>query len=125
MAADIGFIIEYVVSDTGNHFHAIGRCGEFPIQVGDEFHKVYAPSVVLRNTYQGLGESSQVNLRVERIQAYQHQLPKLGQGMTGTIDLCGEGLNKVIPGAVLAIPARREGTEHEASMAIQHGNQVS
>ena len=122
MAADIGFIIEYVVSDTGNHFHAIGRCGDFPIQVGDEFHKVYAPSVVLRNTYQGLGEPSPVNLRVERIQAYQHQLSKLGQGMTGTIDLRGEGVNKVIPGAVLALPARGEGTEYAVPIAVHYGN---
>src|SRR4051794_10817472 len=105
MAADIGFIIEYVVSDNGNYFHAIGRCGDYPIHVGDEFHKIYAPSVILRDTYQGLGEPSPVKLRVERIQAYQQQIPKLGQGMTGTIDLCGDGLNKITPGSVLAIPA--------------------
>jgi hypothetical protein len=111
MSDDIGFIVEYVVKDSENYFHAIGRCGDGPIQIGDEFIRIHAPSLRDRSTYKGMGESSPVKLRVERIQAYQRELSMLGQGMTGTIDLRGEGLNRVIPGSVLGIPARGEGVQ--------------
>jgi hypothetical protein len=108
LSEKVGFVIEYVVSDSESYFHAIGRCGDYAIHVGDEFDKIYAPAIMLRDAYPGLGEESRVNLRVERVQAYQRELEELGRGMTGTIDLCGEGLKQVVPGAVLGIPAHGE-----------------
>jgi hypothetical protein len=75
--------------------------------------------VVLRDGYKGLGEVAPVKLRVERVETYQRQLPTLGRGMTGTIDLRGEGLNRVIPGAVLGVPARGEVTQPPAQAAQQ------
>ncbi|HUE73076.1 MAG TPA: hypothetical protein VMP01_19485 [Pirellulaceae bacterium] len=125
MADEIGFIVEYVVSDNEGYFHAVGRCGENPIHVGDQFHRIYAPAVIVRSSYQGLGEVSPVKLRVERIQAYQHQLEKLGQGMTGTIDLRGDGLNRVIPGAVLGVPSRGDGAEQAFPEAIPQENRIT
>lgn len=125
MPDDIGFIVEYIVQDSETYFHAIGRCGDRPIQVGDEFERIHAPSVVVRNAYQGLGEISPVKLRVERIQAYQRDLPMLGQGMTGTIDLCGDRLSRVVPGAVLGVPIQSASSPISAPVPAQQGNPVS
>jgi len=123
MSNDVGFIVEYVVSADQSQLHAIGRCGECPIHVGDEFDRIHAPAVILREGYRGLGEASPVKLRVERIEAYQRQLATLGQGMTGTIDLRGDGLNRVIPGAVLGVPARIGGAAVQApQQAVQPTN---
>jgi hypothetical protein len=119
MSNDIGFIIEYVVSGSESYLHAIGRCGDYPIHVGDEFDRIHAPALILRDGYQGLGEASPVKLHVDRIEAYQRQLPTLGRGMTGTIDLRGEGLNRVIPGAVLGIPAHSADTQPTQQQAAR------
>lgn len=124
MTNDIGFVVEYVVSDDESYSHAIGRCGDYPIQVGDEFHTIHAPTVIVRGEYPGLGEASPVKLRVERIQAYQRQLNSLGQAMTGTIDLRGEGLDRVIPGAVLGVPVRGESTKPSSPEKVGQANPV-
>jgi hypothetical protein len=124
MSEPIGFVIEYVVSDSDRYFHAIGRCGDRPIQVGDRFETIHAPAIILRGAYQGLGEASPVKLRVERIQAYQRQLDKLGEGMTGTVDLRGEGLDRVVPGAVLGAPTHPETEAESAREPSSHENPI-
>jgi hypothetical protein len=125
MSDNVGFVIEYVVADNESYLHAIGRCGDYPIQIGDEFDRIYAPAIILRSAYQGLGEESPVKLRVERIQAYQHVLEELGRGMTGTIDLCGKGLNHVVPGAVLGVPVHGELKDKSIGEGTPRGNPVA
>lgn len=106
MTNPIGFIVHGVITDEESYFHAIGRCGDEPIHVGDMFDIVYPPAKPGSE-----GESRQpqpVKFKVERIQAYQQLLPELSGGMTGTIDLRGQGLEFLGPGAVLGTPIHVE-----------------
>jgi hypothetical protein len=105
MCDPIGFIVNGIVTDSDTYFHIIGRCGDHAIQVGDEFDTVYAPAKSTEIDYPGLGQPLAVKLKIERIQAYQRELSTLSGGMTGTIDVRGQGLEHVVPGAVLATPA--------------------
>ena len=106
MQNTIGFIVNSVVEGQSGHFHAIGRCGDEPIRVGDVF-EIVRPAVPAGDLDAGeLGGARAVHLRVERIQAYQRKLEELGSGMTGTLDLCGQGLELVKSGCVLGLATR-------------------
>ena len=101
---NIGFLVKEIVADSDTYYHLMGRCCDFPIHVGDSFEVVYAATKSVGRDYPGLGAAGRVKLRVERIEAYQRQLEMLGEGMTGMIDVRGEGLDRVEPGAVLGAP---------------------
>ncbi len=106
MSDAIGFIVEGVVTDSDTYYHLIGRCCDIPIHIGDRFEVAYAPAKPIGRDYPGLGVAGSVKLRVERIQSYQRQLEMLGEGMTGTIDVRGEGLNRVEPPSLSGLGRR-------------------
>lgn len=97
------FIIVGVVQ--GEHFTVIGRCSDEPIHVGDVFDTVYRYK---RRKYPDeFGDEpireveKPVVLRVACIHAYDRSLAVLGEGMTGSLALEGEGLDQVATGWVL------------------------
>jgi hypothetical protein len=103
MSEPISFIVNGIVADDDTFFHAIGRCGDAAIRIGDVFETMYVPVRASDKTQ--LGPPQSVSLKVERIQAYQRQLDELGVGMTGTIDLRGNANRAVVPGTILASAA--------------------
>jgi hypothetical protein len=118
MTDPIGFVVHGVITDSETYFHVIGRCGDSPIFIGDEFNTVYSPATPKSPDDSRFGQPRSVKLKVERIQAYQNLLPELSGGMTGTIDLRGQGLDCLVPGAVLGSPVRIEvgnDSSHEAT----------
>jgi predicted Zn-dependent protease len=100
MESSIGFIVNGIVTDDETYWHVIGRCGDGSIRIGDVFESVDLPGAAAVESSESASWRP-VRLRVERIQAYQQEMSELGSGMTGTIDLCGTGLELLIPGAVL------------------------
>lgn len=98
------FIISHVVDGVSGRT-VIGRCGDEPIRVGQVFDAVYRYKP--RRYPDQLGDppvrevEKAAGLRVLCIHAYDHSLPLLGQGMTGSLVVEGEGLNDVAPGWVL------------------------
>jgi hypothetical protein len=114
MTTPIGFIVNGLVAGDGL-VHVLGRCGDEFIAVGDAFETIYLPRGESAPA-QDLGIARPVRLRVERVQAYQRELPQLSGGMTGTIDLRGEGLDLLVPGGVLGAVV------HHASDASQTGH---
>jgi hypothetical protein len=97
------FLVEGTVQ--GEQNHVIGRCGDSVIRLGDIFTVAcrYQPRQTLEefNRPPQLLGSCPVSLRVLRIQAYGRNLDELGAGMTGSLVLSGEGMNRIGPGTVL------------------------
>jgi hypothetical protein len=120
MSISIGFIVNGFVEGESGHFHVIGRCGDDPIRIGDIFD-VIRPSSHSSLLAEGDAEGTRtIRLRVEHIQAYQRRLEELGSGMTGTIDLCGQGLEFVKPGSVLGSTSRPNASvEQSAAMPAE------
>jgi hypothetical protein len=108
---NIEFIVEYWVPGESGQFTVIGRCGDEPIRVNDTFDAVFRYKH--RRYPDELGDEPvreverPVSLRVECIHAYERSLGVLGQGMTGSLVLRGDGLQHVVPGWVLG---RRRGS---------------
>ena len=100
MTARQTFIVNGLIFDSDEYLHAIGRCGDVPIHVGDIFDTVFVPASA--SDCQQLAPARTIHVRVERIQAYQRQLNELGIGMTGTIDLRGSDCRIIVPGTILA-----------------------
>ena len=107
----IEFIIVGFVE--GQYLTLIGRCGDEPIALGDEFNAIYR---LKRRHYPDESgdapvrvEEQAVSLRVVAIQAYGRSFDILGQGSTGSITIVGEGSDRVsagwIVGRRLAVPA--------------------
>jgi hypothetical protein len=97
------FIVAGVVH--GERFTVIGRCGDRPIQVGDVFDAVYRYK---RRRYPDeMGDEpvreieKPAAIRVASIHAYERCLQALGQGMTGSLSLEGDGLQYLAPGWIL------------------------
>ncbi len=94
------------------HFTVMGRCGDEPIRVGDRFDAAYRYEP--RKYPEEFGdepvreEEKPVSLRVFCIHAYGRSLDALGEGMTGSLVLQGDGLDQIEPGWVLG--RRGEGT---------------
>ncbi len=90
---------------TGEHFTVIGRCGDVPIQTGDRFDAIYRyvrrryPDEVAAEPVREIERPA--SLCVLCIHAYQRSLPVLGQGMTGSLTIEGEGIEEIGPGWVL------------------------
>jgi hypothetical protein len=99
------FIVKDAVSGDTGHLSVIGRCGDVPIQVGDRFDVVYDykphrfPEESGRMPVRH--QEKPVSLRVVCIHAYQRSLPELGEGMTGSLALEGDGADQVRPGWIL------------------------
>ena len=99
------FIVDDVVTGESGATTVIGRCGDEPIRVGQIFDAVYRYKP--RRYPDQLGDppvrevENASCLRVVCIHAYEQSLPLLGQGMTGSLVVEGEGLDRVAPGWVL------------------------
>jgi hypothetical protein len=99
------FIVSAVATGETGQFHVIGRCGDFPIQVGTDFDVVYKnkpykiPEEAGRPPVRD--QEKPVSLRVVCAHAYQRSLPELGEGMTGSLTIEGDGLDLVAPGWIL------------------------
>ena len=97
------FLIEGTVE--GEQAHVIGRCGDSAIQVNDVFslacHYQKRQSLEEFAKPPHLLASCPVSLRVLEIQAYGRRLKELGPGMTGSLVLVGDGMEKIGPGSVL------------------------
>jgi len=100
---ELQFIVDGFVD--GEHFTVIGRCGDAPIHIGDEFDAVYRYK---RRRYPDeLGDEpvreveKPAAIRVVCIHAYQRSLQTMGGGMTGSLTLGGDGLQYLAPGWIL------------------------
>ena len=100
---DLMFIVDGIVD--GEHLTVLGRCGDAPIHVGDVFDAVYRYK---RRRYPDeLGDEpvreveKPAAIRVVCIHAYERSLTTLGEGMTGSLTLEGDGLQYLAPGWIL------------------------
>ena len=100
-------LFEFIVSGLvqGDHSTVIGRCGDLPIRVDDTFDTLYRYK---RMKYPDefdqepiIEAKCSVNLRVTCVHALGRSLDALGEGMTGSLALEGDGLEKIAPGWVL------------------------
>jgi hypothetical protein len=97
------FIVDGFVQ--GERFTVIGCCGDAPIHVGDVFDAVYRNK---RRRYPDeLGDEpvreveKPAAIRVVCIHAYERSLNTLGEGMTGSLTLEGDGLQYLAAGWIL------------------------
>ena len=100
---ELQFIVDGFVH--GERFTVIGRCGDMPIHVGDVFDAVYRYK---RRRYPDeLGDEPvreverPAAIRVVSIHAYERCLQALGEGMTGSLTVEGDGLQYLAPGWIL------------------------
>jgi hypothetical protein len=89
----------------GEQYSVIGRCGDTPIHVGDVFDAVFRYKRRRRPDELGDEPVREVEelaaIRVVGIHAYQSCLSTLGEGMTGSLTLEGDGLQYLAPGWIL------------------------
>jgi len=115
---ELQFIVVGVVE--GEYFTVIGRCGGVPIHVGDVFDAVYRYK--RRRSPDELGDEPDREvekpsaIRIVCIHAYGMSLEMMGQGMTGSLSLEGEGLQFLAPGWIL-------GRKSENSAVVDRGSQ--
>lgn len=92
----------------GRYCSLIGRCGDVPIAKGETFSAVYHYEP--RRYPDELGDEpirdgeNPVSLEVIAIQTHNRTFDQLGQGMTGTLVVRGEGLGRLAPGWVIGHP---------------------
>ena len=100
---DLEFIVVGLID--GDHVTVLGRCGDAAIHVGDVFDAVFRYKH--RRFPEEMGDEpvreveKPAALRVVCIHAFEMSLETLGEGMTGSLTLEGEGLDYVAPGWVL------------------------
>lgn len=106
------FIVNGFIAGYAGEQKVIGRCGDRSIRVGDLFD-------TLRDKIDG---PKQVRLEVVAIQAYGRNLQELGTGMTGTIDVRGDGVELLRPSSVLvaSLPNRPITHDTAASLPAAH-----
>jgi hypothetical protein len=109
--------------DHGEHFTVLGRCGDVPIRVGDVFDVVYRNR---RRRYPDEMDDEPIRevekpaaIRVICIHAYEMSLEMLGEGMTGSLTLEGDGLQYIAPGWILGRKSEGPaGGEQETQPAV-------
>jgi hypothetical protein len=93
----------------GEQMQVIGRCGDQPIPRGELFVIAcrYKPRERLEDFVNPpeLIDSIPVSLRVLEIQAYDRSLDELGEGMTGSLVLGGDGFERIGPETILEAKA--------------------
>jgi hypothetical protein len=121
---ELQFIVDGFLS--GERFTVVGRCGDRPIHVGDVFDAVYRykrrryPDELGDEPIREIEEPAAI--RVVSIHAYERCLQALGQGMTGSLTIEGDGLQYLAPGWILGqksespSPADQESEPQAASV---------
>ena len=120
---ELMFIVDGFVH--GESLTVIGRCGDAPIHVGEVFDAVYRNK---RRRYPDeLGDEpvreveKPAAIRVVCIHAYERSLKALGEGMTGSLTLAGDGLQYIAPGWILGrkseSPIANSQVPHSASLS--------
>lgn len=112
MIAPTEFIVNGFVEGFAGELRIMGRCGDASIRLGDVFDK-------LRDQVDGM---KAVSLEVVAIQAYGRSLTELGMGMTGTIDVRGEGVQLLRPSSVLVAGTSNQNSSDDAALAsaVEH-----
>jgi hypothetical protein len=112
------FIVDGWVTGESGRFTVIGCCGDVPIRINDRFDAIIRYK---RRKYpEEMGDDPVVefempaSIRVEQIQAYGRSLDMLGQGMTGSMVVSGEGIERISNGMVLG---SRNGANHGSGVA--------
>jgi hypothetical protein len=114
IAKELQFIVVDVVH--GEQFTIIGRCGDKPIRVGEEFDAVYRYK---RRSRAELGDEpvreveKPAAIRVVCIHAYERSLKALGEGMTGSLTLEGEGIQYIAPGWIVGRKSENPAAESQ------------
>lgn len=119
---ELMFVVDGIVD--GASLTVIGRCGDAPIHVGEVFDAVYRNK---RRRYPDeLGDEpvreaeKPAAIRVVCIHAYERSLTTLGEGMTGSLTLAGDGLQYLAPGWILGrrseSPIANSQVPHSASL---------
>ena len=115
---NLEFIIAHYVP--GEHFTVIGRCGDLTIRIGDTFDTLarYKRPKTLEDYGREPVQEAEipVSIRVTCVHAYERSLEALGEGMTGSLALEGDGLEKIAPGWVLE---RRTEEPTEVAEAVE------
>jgi hypothetical protein len=100
---ELEFIVAGIVE--GRQYSVIGRCGDVPIHVEDEFDAVFRYKRRRRPDELGDEPVREVEkpaaIRVVGIHAYESCLRTLGEGMTGSLTLEGDGLQYLAAGWIL------------------------
>jgi hypothetical protein len=119
--ADMEFIIDYIVTGESGRHTLIGRCGDTPIRVGDEFQAAYHYESfdTAESAFRRVDERN-VLVCINEINAYGKSLDELGQGMTGSIVVSGTGIEMLIPGLVLG---GQPAVSSQKAAAGMHGRQ--
>jgi hypothetical protein len=119
-AFDVMFIVDGFDLISEERFNVNGRCGDLPIHVGDVFDVVYRNK---RRRYPDeMGDEpvreveKPAAIRVVCIHAYERSLKALGEGMTGSLALEGDGLQYLAPGWILG----RKGDTTTADVQVAH-----
>jgi hypothetical protein len=100
---ELQFIVDWY--DAGEDFTVLGRCGDRPIHIGDVFDAVYRYKP--RRYPDELGDDpireveKPAAIRVVGIHAYEMCLDTMGEGMTGSLTLEGDGLQYLASGWIL------------------------
>ena len=112
MDASCEFIVSGIVTGESGVFHVIGRCGDVSIRIGETFATLQDKS----------NQCRKIRIRVDGIQAYGRGFEQLGPGMTGTLDVSGEGVDSIAPGSVLvaATTNQTQIAQAESVKAGQH-----
>jgi len=79
----------------GELTYVIGRCYQGPLRVGDVFQRFVTAD----------GTELSVHLKVEGIQAYQHDFESIDEGLTARLRLAGSGTESLADGGVLSTAA--------------------
>lgn len=113
---EIEFLIDGWASGESGRFRVIGCCGDFPIHLNDQFTAIYRYKP--RRFPDELGDDPvregelPASVRVVGIQAYGRSLNMLGQGMTGSLTVSGEGLDKITGGWALGMKNGHPADDH-------------
>jgi len=120
---ELMFIVDGFVQ--GDRFNVVGRCGDLPIRVGELFDAVYRYK---RRSRDQLGDDpvreveKPAAIRVVCVHAYERSLKALGEGMTGSLSLEGEGLQFIAPGWILGRKSESTAPESHVLHSASHSS---
>lgn len=101
---NIEFGVHHVSQCARDTIAVEGRCYSGKITIGHEFRKVYAASVEkTQKAYKDVGriQLAAINLRVMKIEAYNHEVPEIESGLTARLHLSGSGAEQVTGNTIL------------------------